>query len=372
MYIFAGSLIIGALHGLIAISLSIFITWAFIGAWICFTIKFFERLKYARELNSPQNTSFFLLAPLFIGLIYNFWGYYTGFLGQNLLEDVNIYLSPWVLIFALPYLLYSLYAVYSCLSKYDVAYIGTKSVNAFKFGIFIALLWVIAGVLNPIAFVIINEILIIAPARIYFDLILIILSIISLFLLIVYGIIGRRESLPEISRDLIARRRSRIENLQSAQPAVQRTRPTTTSRTSSRSRTRRTPRGTTQRTTRRTTTKTKSSQKTTSRTSRSRTPTKTIKLGSIVPKAGMISEDDFMCIFCFRLPKLPEDRNRGIVVCPHCRHPAHADEFRDWTRSSNLCSRCDTPFSPSFIRNPRVIPVNVYLKAMEKILKKRK
>ena len=70
-------------------------------------------------------------------------------------------------------------------------------------------------------------------------------------------------------------------------------------------------------------------------------------------------------IFCFDLPKIPSDERRGIILCPNCRHPAHADEFRGWAKASPLCSRCDAPIPPSFLRNPKVIPVKVYLEVIK-------
>ena len=82
--------------------------------------------------------------------------------------------------------------------------------------------------------------------------------------------------------------------------------------------------------------------------------------------------EDFKCIFCFELPKLPRDEKRGIILCPHCKHPAHADEFKDWLRNSTLCSRCDTQIPARFIQNPEIIPTKVYLKAIEAIRKKRR
>lgn len=78
------------------------------------------------------------------------------------------------------------------------------------------------------------------------------------------------------------------------------------------------------------------------------------------PKAGVLSTDDFKCIFCFKLPKFPEEKNRGVVLCPSCKFPAHADEFKDWLRKSNLCSRCNAPIPANFKRNPKIISVKNY------------
>lgn len=96
------------------------------------------------------------------------------------------------------------------------------------------------------------------------------------------------------------------------------------------------------------------------------------KYQSMRPKAGIISSEDFKCIFCFELPKYPQDKYRGIVLCPNCKHPAHADEFKNWARNSPLCSRCDSEISASFRRNPTIIPVKDYLEAAKFWIKKEK
>jgi hypothetical protein len=97
---------------------------------------------------------------------------------------------------------------------------------------------------------------------------------------------------------------------------------------------------------------------------------KTYSLSKLKPKGTILFKEDFKCIFCFQLPKLPADEKRGIIICPHCRHPAHADEFRNWLKSSTLCSRCDRPISINFIRNMEIIPTIVYIKAIKLIMKK--
>jgi hypothetical protein len=48
-------------------------------------------------------------------------------------------------------------------------------------------------------------------------------------------------------------------------------------------------------------------------------------------------------------------------LCPNCRYPAHADEFKDWLQSSNLCSRCNAPIPTSYKRNPKIIPIKNYI-----------
>lgn len=99
---------------------------------------------------------------------------------------------------------------------------------------------------------------------------------------------------------------------------------------------------------------------------------KTYNLNKLKPKSAILFKEDFKCIFCFQLPTLPADEKRGIIICPHCRHPAHADEFRNWLKNSRLCSRCDRLISINFIQHIEIIPTVVYLKAMKVIMKKRR
>ena len=178
---------------------------------------------------------------------------------------------------------------------------------------------------------------------------------------------------------------------------IRRTPTGTVNRITSRT-TRRTPTRTVNRTTSRTTsrntvysntgpmnyTRTRSTQKTYSRTASNSTSVhrtyasgnlaakKKYNINKLTPKGTVLFKEDFKCIFCFQLPTLPADEKRGIVICPHCRHPAHADEFRSWLKSSRLCSRCDRPISINFIQNIEIIPTPVYIKAMKIIMKKGK
>ncbi|MFX0105165.1 MAG: hypothetical protein ACFE75_06715, partial [Candidatus Hodarchaeota archaeon] len=88
------------------------------------------------------------------------------------------------------------------------------------------------------------------------------------------------------------------------------------------------------------------------------------------PKAANLSLEDFKCIFCFKLPELPKDNGRGIILCPNCRYPAHADEFKDWLRTSGLCSRCNAPIPSNYRRNPKIISVKNYIIIYKGILRK--
>lgn len=362
-------------------SVNSFFTWFFIGTWILFTIKFYEKIKQAREFNSPHNTSFFTLGPIIAGNFYNFWGYYSTFLNQNLLEGSNLFLSVWTIVFAFPYLLFSNKITYNCFKKYNVAYIyKTTSVKARSYGYFCSILLIALGITTLL---IVGFYGAVVPFNIVhhdLDIMLLYSIFVSGYLFIVPGIMGRQESLPQITPEYIAQRRRAVNRIAAATPTPSRS-PRRSSRTSSSSssqfRTRRSPSTTssTPRTTQRS--KSKKTTKPTS-TSRSKTtskpksrPKKKINYHKYKPKTGALTIDDFKCIFCFELPKLPEDAGRRIVLCPNCNYPAHEDEFKDWMRTSNLCSRCDSQIPQSFQRNPRSMKVENYLRVIKHFTKKR-
>ncbi|MCK4687524.1 MAG: hypothetical protein KAT66_05295 [Candidatus Lokiarchaeota archaeon] len=362
-------LIIGIIHGAILDSFNVFVTWLLISLWIIFTIKILENVKRHREFNSPHNTSFFVIIPLFIGIFYSIWGYFTGILGENLLEGSDLYFSWWSIIFGFPFVLYGAHSLYRCFKKYNVIYFGAKSINARLFGyiltfivlLFILFYWIVFY--TVIEFY--NSPLI--PLHFSVDLNLLLLFIITILILIVFGFMSSQRPLPALTRDYIAQRTRRINSLTSpralSSPRTQRRNVSTTTRSSTQS-SRTTP--TSHRQTSRTRT-TKTTQ------TRSAKPTlKSRNLDRYKPIASYLSQEDFKCIFCFKLPKLPEDRGRGIILCPRCRYPAHADEFKDWLRTSNLCSRCSTPIPSTFKRNPRIISVKNYLIIYKHFLRKQK
>ena len=63
-------------------------------------------------------------------------------------------------------------------------------------------------------------------------------------------------------------------------------------------------------------------------------------IASLTPAGQNISLDDFRCIFCY---EFPTESNKQVVICPHCRHPSHANEFNKWFSVANICSRCNKP-----------------------------
>ncbi len=71
---------------------------------------------------------------------------------------------------------------------------------------------------------------------------------------------------------------------------------------------------------------------------------------SLVPE-GHITKDDLKCIICFDVIRKGD---QPIVLCPHCKYPAHEDEFNSWTAVSKLCARCSKPLSGAYIRSPKL------------------
>ena len=112
--------IIGIIHGAILNSVNVFVSWLLIGIWLIFSFKVLKNIKQYREYNSPHNTAFFTIAPVFIGIFYSIWGNFTGLLGENLLEDTDLYLSWWGILFGFPYILYGSISLYRCFKKYNV------------------------------------------------------------------------------------------------------------------------------------------------------------------------------------------------------------------------------------------------------------
>jgi len=364
--IFTIFLIIGVIHGLIANSLFNFVTWLLIGLWLIFTLKIFENIKRHREFNSPHNTAFFVIVPLGIGIFYSIWGFYTGILGENLLEGV--YFSLWSLIFALPFILYGSYSLYRCFKKYNIIYFGTKAVKARIVGYILSFSVLIFIIAYWISFYSVIE-------SFPLDLNLLLLFIATILIVIVYGFTNTRSSMPALTRDYIANRTRTINNLSTPPTQRQRVRttrvttPTPSTRTTTRSTRSRTQSSRATPTSQKRTTRTKTSSVT--RTAKGKPNLKVRNLNGFKPRGSFLSLEDFKCIFCFKLPKFPEDRGRGVVVCPNCRYPSHADEFKDWMGTSKLCSRCSSPIPSSFRRNPKIVSVKNYAIIYKQLLKKK-
>ncbi|MFX0028200.1 MAG: hypothetical protein ACFE8B_03255 [Candidatus Hermodarchaeota archaeon] len=375
--------IIGIIHGSILNSVNVFLSWLLIGIWLIFSFKVLKNIKQHREYNSPHNTAFFTIAPVFVGIFYSIWGNFTGLLGENLLESTDLYLSWWSILFGSPYVLFGSISLYRCFKKYNVIYFGTKSVDARKFGYILSvsiLFFIIIYWISFYSFVEYYDSYLL-PVHFLIDLNLLILLISTILIILFPGLFGTRSRLPQLTRDYITQRTNRLNQLTSPRSNTTPRRYRESIRTTTRS----SPTPSTRTVTNRSRSVSYSSRSTpTSQikttTSRSKTTARTTRTGSTgiqvksqksarkitnfnlyKPKAARLSKEDFKCIFCFKLPKFPEDRGRGIILCPNCRYPAHADEFKDWLRSSNLCSRCNAPIPTSYKKNPKILTVKNYI-----------
>ena len=386
-------LVIGILHGSILNSFNIFLSWLLIGIWLIFSIKVIKNIKQYREFNSPHNTAFFTIGPVFIGIFYSIWGNFTGLLGENILEGSSLYLSWWSILFGFPYVLYGSISLYRCFKKYNVIYFGTKSVKARSFGFFLSISIILFIIIYWISFYSLVDFYesILVPLHFLIDLNLLIFLISTILIIIIPGLFGAKSRLPQLTRDYITQRTQRLNQLTSptnySPPRSQRKRTRTTTRTSPTpstrtiSRTSRTvsqssrstPNGYVHSRSSRVKTSTHSTNRVTTRKPirRSQSTIKQVNYKIYRPRAANLSIEDFKCIFCFRLPEFPKDNGRGIILCPNCRYPAHADEFKDWLRTSGLCSRCNAPIPLNYRRNPKIISVKNYIVIYKDFLKKK-
>ncbi|MFW9852022.1 MAG: hypothetical protein ACFFDS_03715 [Candidatus Thorarchaeota archaeon] len=65
---------------------------------------------------------------------------------------------------------------------------------------------------------------------------------------------------------------------------------------------------------------------------------------------GKVSSSELKCIICYM--DFDKRDTRRVVLCPHCRYPAHEDEFLNWFKTSKLCARCNKPISTKYIKKP--------------------
>jgi hypothetical protein len=318
-----------------------FFSWVLIGVWMIFSLKLVDS-----AFNSMQNHAIFVFGTNFIALIFSTWGNFSTLLNESIVDlPVSwIQVSPWTLLFSVPYLFYGTYAVFACFRKYFFVYIGGKSVSSRKFGVFV------------IIFNVMFEATYLAFLFSYTGTMDIGLDVVSrhvdpfmvLFVLVSIAIAGRyarTPSIPDITTPVPAPARARPQpQLAAPRPAP---RPAPAAHTSN-----------TAAATRPVNVRTVTPQS---------VRIERINIDELRPKAGVLSREDFKCIFCFNLPKIPDDEHRGVVICPTCKHPAHADEFKEWIRSSSLCSRCDAKIPPSFRKKPKIVSVKVYLDAMKQL-----
>lgn len=351
-------------------NLSLFFLVLMLGGWIVFTWYFLERMKYSKEFRSPHNSSFLILGSLVFSLIYCYYGHFTIILGNNLLASNVIYISAWSLLFACPFLLYGTIVLSFCFSKYDWVYVGRKPVSARKFGL--ASCVIIAILETFYAFILFY------PNRLYIDIFPLLMGIDIVYLIIRHGIFGRHPVAVNLNARPIQRPASLSEKPISRSQPPRRTehRPKPQEKPAARNRPKPRPTPNVKPTPAvnpraiRVTTHVSGVQQ------QSKThPGQSLKVKKyemLRPKSTVLSEEDFKCIFCFQVPQPSADRRRGFVICPNCRHPAHADEFKNWTHNSKLCSRCNSPLPEKFRRQPVIVPANEYLAAMKYFIEKAK
>ena len=353
-------------------SLNGFFSFIFLGIWICISIEFFFKIKKLREYNSSLNNFALIFGGLGMGVFYAIWGDYTTILSE-IPHSGNINFNIWIILFAVPYIFFSMVLLFLCISRYTNIYLGNKSIYARTFIIFTSIFYILIDFLYLVS----DTTWIFNPETSALNL-LILLNLLNLVLYFIIIIIKRR---PRTSRLSMSRVSNRLNNIdrrieeadtfvnsarrgernakekarqdkerKKRQKAKERTRIIQANRAKKSYSSPRVQRSTSS------SSSVKRSTSSSSKSSRKR------ELLSMKPKTGKLSKDDFKCIFCFEFPST-SDGHRGIVLCPNCRYPAHVDEFKNWVRNSNLCSRCDGVITSSFRRNPKVIPTSEYLRA---------
>ena len=75
---------------------------------------------------------------------------------------------------------------------------------------------------------------------------------------------------------------------------------------------------------------------------------------------GTPKKEEMKCIICYM--DFDKKDKRRIILCPHCRYPAHENEFISWFKTSRLCARCNQPISTRYVNNPRYrISIKIYI-----------
>lgn len=81
--------------------------------------------------------------------------------------------------------------------------------------------------------------------------------------------------------------------------------------------------------------------------------------------SGRVNKSDLSCMICYEEIKA---NDKNLILCPHCKYPAHADEYTSWIQVSNLCARCSKPISKSEQTKPKyMVSAKDYV---NKVLKK--
>ena len=364
-----------------------FLSYMFLGMWICISIAYLSKMKRIKEYSASMNNFTLIFGGLGVGIFYAIWGDYTTILSENVFS-LNVSFNIWIIILALPYLLYSMLLLSFCFSKYFHIYFGDKSVGARTFSSLTCLLFIFIDVVyllmsqGAITIPIWNF----NPETSAVNL-AILLNLLVLLIYFVISITKRRPAISGVSMNRVSNRLQdidrRIEDADRFASAArrgelnaqvqaradrdrrrrQKEQEKERARRKKREEQERQKRQAQQKA-RQTKQKARQSKPKSKATSSSTSSTSTRKkeLLRLRPKTGILNRDDFKCIFCFELPTA-SDGHRGIILCPNCRYPAHADEFKSWVRTSHLCSRCDGVIPSSFRRNPTIIPVKEYLRA---------
>ena len=360
-------------------SLNGFFSIIFLGIWICISIEYVSKIKQLREYSSSLNNFALIFGGLGIGIFYAIWGDYTTILSENA-NSGNLNFNTWIILLAIPYMFFSMILLFLCISKYTSIYLGNKSIYARTFIIFTSIFYIFIDFFYLLMSqgVISDTIWIFDPETSALNL-AILLNLLTLIFYFIIIIAKRRPSTSRFSMSRVsnrltnidrrikdadnfvnsARRGERDAQVQSRQEKERRKRQKERERVRSR---KRQEQEKIRQTKARKTKKSYSSPRIQRSTSSSSTSSRKKELLRMRPKTGALTKDDFKCIFCFELPTT-SDGHRGIVLCPNCRYPAHVDEFKNWVRTSHLCSRCDGVIPSSFRRNPKVIPVKEYLQA---------
>lgn len=71
--------------------------------------------------------------------------------------------------------------------------------------------------------------------------------------------------------------------------------------------------------------------------------------GDLFP-TGHTLKEDLSCMFCYEEFKKTD---KNVILCPHCKFPAHEKEFVSWIQVSDLCARCSKTLTKSQQTNPK-------------------
>ncbi len=63
---------------------------------------------------------------------------------------------------------------------------------------------------------------------------------------------------------------------------------------------------------------------------------KTVNTNNLMPM-GHVKREGLACTICYEPIRSSDGK---IVLCPHCKFPAHETEWKEWRKGSDLCPRC--------------------------------